>query len=1574
MVVAGVAALSPDFRGSEGAAQRKQLGAQDDVGRQNAANPEQAASADQGPISDSALRQIEAIAEIKRSLTPAQRRIDSQLILARKQETGELAALNLASVQTGIEKNDEGKVLVDITADVTDAFLNMLRTSDADIVAAVPNYRSVRANVALSQLEAIASFQGVKFIQPAQEATTWSASDRRVRVTGDLATRAARVGKLLAEAIAPAQDGYPVTVQNGTGQRVTEGDRTHEADRARGTFKVDGTGIKIGVLSDSVTALAESQARGELPPVTVLPGQFGPVGISEGVAMLEIIHDIAPGAQLFFATAFTGQAQFAQNIRDLRAAGCDIIVDDVFYFLESPFQDGQAPAVISTTNGAVIAQAVIDVTNDGGLYFSSAGNAGNLNDNTAGVWEGDFNDGGAATAPLVGAGQVHRFTAHPQQVPTPTPTPALFNQILIANTGSPINLFWSDPLGASANDYDLYVLNAAGNAIVAQSFNTQNGTQDPAEQVAGAANNTNNRIVVVKFTGVARYLHVNTNRGRTRFVTPGQTKGHSTAALAYSTAATTAIGPYPGIFNSLNVVETFESDGPRRLFYNGDGTPKTPGDFLSTGGELRQKPDITAADGVSVTGVGGFGNPFFGTSAAAPHGAAIAALLKQAQPAMTQAQIRTALTSTAIDIETPGTDRDSGAGIIMPFAALQAAGAPGFANLDLSSATPAESGGNGNTFIEAGETGTLNIVLENTGLQNATGVTATLTTSTPGVVITGSGTRSFPDIPIAGTGANSSPYAFTITGASCSTTVDFALTINSTGRPEPKVINFTLFAGPGANISETLNAAAPPNGTYYTAATGTQTGRLVRDGIEANCDNIKAFPGLNDAVARRFDSYTFPNTSPAPACVTVRLVAPLGSNLQVVAYGGTFNPASLGSNSGSFLGDAGSSSSVKQFSVTLPAGNNLVVVVNDVGTGVTTAIPYTLEVTGMNPPCAAAPANLPPVNTVPGAQTTNGNTPLVFSSANSNQISVADPDAGSNPLKVTLSVTNGTLTLSGTSGLTFTTGDGTADATMTFTGTQTAINTALNGLTFNPTPGFAGTGTQLSITTDDQGFTGSGGPLSDTDTVNITVNPGGTLQFTSATYHVDESGPTAIITVTRAGGSSGSASVTFNVSNGTAVQGADYTSPATGTLIFADGDTSETFTITITDDALAESDETVNLTLSNVTGTATLGSPAASVLTIQDNDRVEFENPTYTIEEGCTGVSVTVIRTGNTSSAASVNYDTVDGTASARSDYTPAFGRLDFAAGEVSKTITILISEDSRVEGTETFSVVLNNAGAPSADVVPSAGSTVVVSITDDAIEPSTNAIDDTAIFVCQHYHDFLNREPDPAGQAFWVDNIDSCATAACKADKRIETSAAFFLSIEFQETGYAVYLAHQAAFAGSPVPVTLEDFLPDVQGIGRGVIIGQPGALAQLEANTVAYFNEFVTRPEFTTQYPSSMTPAQFVDELNSNSGGSLSQSERDALVAELTANNTTAGRASVLRKVTDDSTFRAAEFNRAFVLMQYFGYLRRNPNDTPDTDYAGYFFWLNKLDSFNGDFRAAEMVKAFITSAEYRQRFGTN
>ena len=242
--------------------------------------------------------------------------------------------------------------------------------------------------------------------------------------------------------------------------------------------------------------------------------------------------------------------------------------------------------------------------------------------------------------------------------------------------------------------------------------------------------------------------------------------------------------------------------------------------------------------------------------------------------------------------------------------------------------------------------------------------------------------------------------------------------------------------------------------------------------------------------------------------------------------------------------------------------------------------------------------------------------------------------------------------------------------------------------------------------------------------------------------------------------------------------------------------------------------------------------------------------------------------------------------------------------------------------------------------------------------------------FVTQHYRDFLNRDPDAAGLAFWVGGIEACgADQQCREVKRVDTSAAFFLSIEFQETGYLVYRAHQAAF-NTGERLRFNAFLRDTQQIGRGVVVGVGDWQAQLEARKNAYLAEFVVRPEFVARYPQALPPAQLVDALNANAGGALSQAERDQLVNSLASGALT--RAQVLRRVAEDADLVRNEFNPAFVLMQYFGYLRRNPDDPPDASFEGFNFWLQKLNQFNGNYVQAELVRAFIESIEYRRRFG--
>jgi hypothetical protein len=266
---------------------------------------------------------------------------------------------------------------------------------------------------------------------------------------------------------------------------------------------------------------------------------------------------------------------------------------------------------------------------------------------------------------------------------------------------------------------------------------------------------------------------------------------------------------------------------------------------------------------------------------------------------------------------------------------------------------------------------------------------------------------------------------------------------------------------------------------------------------------------------------------------------------------------------------------------------------------------------------------------------------------------------------------------------------------------------------------------------------------------------------------------------------------------------------------------------------------------------------------------------------------------------------------------------------------------------------------------------TALVEVRDNELsQPTSNPIDEAHIFVRQHYHDFLNREPDQAGLEFWTWEIDQCgADAQCREVRRVNVSAAFFLSIEFQETGYLVYRTHKAAF-GTGEALNQKTFLKETQEIGLGVVVGQGEWKAQLETNKQAYVNAFAQRPEFVAAYPPSMTPAQFVDALNANTGGALPAAERDALVASLASGATT--RAGALRAVAENAEFSRREINRAFVLTQYFGYLRRGPAESPDSDFSGYNFWLSKLEEFNGNYIQAEMVKAFISSDEYRKRFG--
>ncbi len=566
-------------------------------------------------ISPAALGQIQALQDEKAAFTATQQKIDSQLVFALKRHRGQRIARGMVEgMRIGVAAGADGRVQVDIQARVTPDLLQRVEGAGGVVLGAFPRFDAIRASVPLTACEVIAGFSGVRFIRPA------------------------------VPCIPHTQD--------------REGVAVHEDDRARAVFGADGSGVKVGVLSSGAAYLDLARTNGDLGPVTVLPGQAGSGTTAEGSAMLEIIHAMAPGAQLYFATGEEGEAQFAQNILDLRAAGCDIIVDDILYPDESPFQDG------------LVAQAVNQVTSEGALYFSAAGNSGNFDHGSSGTWEGDFVDGGPVSGAVTGrGGRIHSFGSN-------TYDP-------ITKGGMDAVLFWSDPLGASTNDYDLFVLDPTGSKVVASSVNIQNGSQDPLELI-WSPTTTGERLVVVKVSGEPRFLYLNSYASFLPFATAGTILGHAAAANAFAVAAVGASAAFPNPFEGgdSDPVESFSSDGPRLMFYASDGTPLTPGNFSSTGGLVRLKPDLAAADGVTTSIPGppsapGAFDPFYGTSAAAPHAAAIAALLKSYNPGLTSAQIRTILTSSALPLTglgyapmAPGMDRDAGYGIVMAYQAL----------------------------------------------------------------------------------------------------------------------------------------------------------------------------------------------------------------------------------------------------------------------------------------------------------------------------------------------------------------------------------------------------------------------------------------------------------------------------------------------------------------------------------------------------------------------------------------------------------------------------------------------------------------------------------------------------------------------------------------------------------------------------------------------------------------------------------------------------------------------------------------------------------------------------------------
>ncbi len=394
---------------------------------------------------------------------------------------------------------------------------------------------------------------------------------------------------------------------------------------------------------------------------------------------------------------------------------------------------------------------------------------------------------------------------------------------------------------------------------------------------------------------------------------------------------------------------------------------------------------------------------------------------------------------------------------------------------------------------------------------------------------------------------------------------------------------------------------------------------------------------------------------------------------------------------------------------------------------------------------------------------------------------------------------------------------------------------------------------------------------------------------------------------------------------------------------------------------------------------------------------LSFSAATIPVSERLGVVRIAVLRTGDISGSSSVEFQTDDkdaplkcseftGLASTRCDFNLAAGTLEFASGETEKGFTVIINRDGYIEAPfETFLVKLTNARGATLGPIPVA-EVRIIDINDGSPAATSNPLDRTVDFVRQQYHDFLNREPDADGLAFWADNIDKCddearrplnmTVAQCKTAMRVNTSAAFFLSIEFLQSGGLVHAFYAAALDRERrLPHHLE-FVRDVQLVQRGVIVGEPGWDARLASNRERFMADFVVRDEYLSLYPIDDSPDTYVRKLYSHAlDRPVTESELAEGVREF-GESTTAddanARARVLLRVTGSPDF-VAEFNRTFVQMQYNGYLQRNPEEPPDRDFNGFDFWLDKLNRFDGNFVDAEMVKAFIESIEYRSRFGS-
>lgn len=952
------------------------------------------------------LVQIQALLNEKRSRTGAERKIKSDLLQAVREKQNIVMAQGVQLKKANVNADAFGNLKVDINGDITDELLAKIQNLGGKIIYPSAEYHTVRAMINLSSVKAIAGFSEVNFIQPAAEYRLEDNNINALLVDKQNKKHEDDLRKRLISYL--QKNRFNKLNGKATNSPVTsEGDRTHRVDDARNAYGYSGEGIKIGVLSDSYNAgggATQDILNGDLPgtnnplghttPVTVIRDDAS--GNDEGRAMLHIVHDLVPRAQLFFATADFSEANFANNIKVLRNTyHCDVIIDDVEYLDEPPFEDG------------MIAQAVNAVTADGALYFSSAGNYGSLTKNTYAVFEGDFNDKGSpkfldTVNHTTKLGSIHNFGTQAQ--------PVIGDAVLNAGSSSPYFLEWADPLGKSSNDYDLFLINNK-DSVIASSTDIQDGSQDPVEGFRTNVSSGDKLVVFKDSSANPRAFRLNAGFASEgvqglSIGTNGQTFGHNCAANAFSVAATpaevpfsdeTVVGPYPNAFDTTNQVETFSSDGPRRIFYNADTTSVTPGNFLfSTGGGLiRNKPDVTAADGVSTqTTNETFFDPFYGTSAATPHAGAIAALLKSANPDLTAAEIKALLISTALDIEAKGDDDVSGHGILQAFQAMQKLNPKPYAVVNLDTAYTFDGNiSNHNGFVEPGEQGYLIAGLSDISLLAATKVTAKLSTSASGITILNDSSIYGKLDSTSGVVLNvAHPFLFKVNSSvACGTEVQFTITITySGGKAASKIFNYYLTVGAQPYKKITAKLGTPKAGSGYVISTGKQTGRIGRYLYQGSvCGTVIANPGISGAAGlglRTYDAYVFTNITSLSQCITATLNTSNYDSLYSVAYDSTgFVPATPNLH---FIAEPQLTAGPFSYSFDVSAGKSFTVVVHEVYPGTFAGKPYTLGVSLTT--CAQSVLAVDVFNLIAQADQAKQQIPLHWAVANDQQIHFYD--------------------------------------------------------------------------------------------------------------------------------------------------------------------------------------------------------------------------------------------------------------------------------------------------------------------------------------------------------------------------------------------------------------------------------------------------------------------------------------------------------------------------------------------------------------------------------------------------------